>query len=112
MAYADEIIIDGQRLVLSGGSSLPASFGTSLTASIIAMNAADRGYPIVYADIFKAQTGISFSNYLTKYRLDKSVELIKADSNKPLYQVSEEVGYSDYYYFCKCFRNHIITNGT
>ena len=32
MAYADEIIIDGQRLVLSGGSSLPASFGTSLTA--------------------------------------------------------------------------------
>ncbi len=30
--------------------------GTSLTASIIAMNAADRGYPIVYADIFKAQT--------------------------------------------------------
>ncbi|MCR4875912.1 MAG: amino acid adenylation domain-containing protein [Clostridiales bacterium] len=30
--------------------------GTSLTASVIAMNAADRGYPIVYADIFKAQT--------------------------------------------------------
>lgn len=56
------------------------------------------------SNIFKAQTGISFSNYLTKYRLDKSVELIKADSNKPLYQVSEEVGYSDYYYFCKCFR--------
>ncbi len=30
--------------------------GTSLTAAIIAMNAADKGYNIVYADVFKAQT--------------------------------------------------------
>ena len=30
--------------------------GTSLSASVIAMNASDKGYPIVYADIFKAQT--------------------------------------------------------
>ncbi|MBO4366302.1 MAG: amino acid adenylation domain-containing protein, partial [Clostridia bacterium] len=30
--------------------------GTSLSAAVIALNAADRGYPIVYADIFKAQT--------------------------------------------------------
>ena len=30
--------------------------GTSLSAAIIAMNAADKGYPIVYADVFKAQT--------------------------------------------------------
>ena len=30
--------------------------GTSLSAAVIALNAADLGYPIVYADIFKAQT--------------------------------------------------------
>ncbi len=30
--------------------------GTSLSAAIIAINAADKGYPIVYADVFKAQT--------------------------------------------------------
>nr|MCR4905833.1 SDR family oxidoreductase [Clostridiales bacterium] len=30
--------------------------GTSLSAAVIALNAADRGYPIVYADVFKAQT--------------------------------------------------------
>ncbi len=30
--------------------------GTSLSASIIAVNAAEKGYPIVYADVFKAQT--------------------------------------------------------
>lgn len=30
--------------------------GTSLSAAIIAMNAADKGYNIVYADVFKAQT--------------------------------------------------------
>ena len=30
--------------------------GTSLSASVIAINAAEEGYPIVYADVFKAQT--------------------------------------------------------
>ncbi|MBP5159640.1 MAG: amino acid adenylation domain-containing protein [Lachnospiraceae bacterium] len=30
--------------------------GTSLSASIIAVDAAEKGYPVVYADIFKAQT--------------------------------------------------------
>ncbi len=30
--------------------------GTSLSAAIIAINASDRGYPVVYADVFKAQT--------------------------------------------------------
>lgn len=30
--------------------------GTSLSASLIAMNAEEKGYPIVYADVFKAQT--------------------------------------------------------
>ena len=30
--------------------------GTSLSASIIAINAAEKGYPVVYADVFKAQT--------------------------------------------------------
>ena len=30
--------------------------GTSLSASIIAINASDKGYPVVYADVFKAQT--------------------------------------------------------
>ncbi len=30
--------------------------GTSLSASIIAINAAEKGYGVVYADVFKAQT--------------------------------------------------------
>ncbi|MBQ1371704.1 MAG: AMP-binding protein, partial [Oscillospiraceae bacterium] len=30
--------------------------GTSLSASVIALSAAEKGYPIVYADVFKAQT--------------------------------------------------------
>ena len=30
--------------------------GTSLSASVIAVNASEKGYPVVYADVFKAQT--------------------------------------------------------
>jgi amino acid adenylation domain-containing protein len=36
--------------------------GTSLSAAIIAINAADKGYPVVYADVFKAQTPRQLAN--------------------------------------------------
>lgn len=42
----DKVSADGNFFALGG---------TSLSAAIIAMNAADKGYPIVYADVFKAQ---------------------------------------------------------
>ena len=39
--------------------------GTSLSASIIAIDAAEKGYPIVYADVFKAQTPRALSALVT-----------------------------------------------
>lgn len=45
--------------------------GTSLTASIIAMRAKDKGYRIVYADIFKAQTPTELAILATGSASDK-----------------------------------------
>lgn len=41
---------------VSADANFFALGGTSLTASVIAMRAKDRGYNVVYADVFKAQT--------------------------------------------------------
>ena len=60
--------------------------------------------PCYLSNIFKTESGVSFSSYLTSFRLQKANDAIKEDKKKPLYQIAEESGYSDYYYFCRRFR--------
>ena len=45
--------------------------GTSLSASVIAMNASDKGYNIVYADVFKAQTPRKLAAITKKEEVDE-----------------------------------------
>ena len=45
--------------------------GTSLSASVIAMNASDKGYNIVYADVFKAQTPRKLAAIAKKEEVDE-----------------------------------------
>lgn len=58
------------------------------------------------SQLFHAETGITFSNYLRKYRIDKSIELMTF-SELSLTQIAELVGYMDYAYFSKSF--HTVT---
>ena len=53
--------------------------GTSLSASVIAMNAADKGYKIVYADVFKAQTPRQLAALATGGSMPSSQEKAQAD---------------------------------
>lgn len=55
------------------------------------------------SQLFHAQTGITFSHYLRKYRIDRSVELMSF-SELSLTQIAELAGYTDYAYFSKSFR--------
>ncbi len=56
--------------------------------------------------IFKKELGISLIQYLTEFRLKKAKELMDADPLLPIMDVAGRVGYSDPYYFSKCFRKH------
>jgi two-component system response regulator YesN len=66
--------------------------------------------------LFKQETGINFNNYLSQFRVEQAKKLL-ASSNLRIYQVAEEVGFSNPYYFstvfkeftglsCKQYRDH------
>ncbi len=53
--------------------------------------------------IFKQETGINFSVYLTNYRIEMSKKLI-LKSNLKIYEIAERVGFGSPYYFSKVFK--------
>jgi two-component system response regulator YesN len=62
------------------------------------------GQSILYKR-FREDTGQTFGDYLNAYRVQKSIEKIKRGEHK-LFEISEEVGFSDYKYFSKIFKKH------
>jgi YesN/AraC family two-component response regulator len=56
------------------------------------------------SSLFKRETGVSFSNYLTLYRIEKAKEMMNLHRYM-IYEVSEMVGYSDPAYFSRVFKN-------
>lgn len=65
--------------------------------------------PDYFSRIFKEETGINFSAYLTGYRLQKAMELLK-DTNMKVYEVSIAVGYSNMSYFSTVFKKEYGIN--
>ena len=55
------------------------------------------------SELFTKVTGQTFSNYVTSLRMNKARELLKI-GKYTAQQVSELVGYNDYYYFSKRFK--------
>jgi two-component system response regulator YesN len=56
-----------------------------------------------FSRIFKLETGLNFVDYLTKVRLDKAIELLKA-TDMTIKQICFEVGFNDPNYFSKVFK--------
>ena len=53
--------------------------------------------------LFKKETGLSINTYLIEKRIDKAKKLL-TESTLPVHAVSMEVGYSNFAYFSKLFR--------
>jgi predicted TIM-barrel enzyme/AraC-like DNA-binding protein len=53
--------------------------------------------------VFKKQIGISFSDYLIDFRLDRAIEIMHR-RKMPVNKVAEAVGYPNYYQFSKIFK--------
>ena len=53
--------------------------------------------------LFKQETGINFSAFLTNYRIEMSKKLL-VDTNMKIYEIAEQVGFENPYYFSKVFR--------
>lgn len=56
-----------------------------------------------FSTVFKKETGTTFINYLTKYRMEQATELLLMQDEKT-YIIAEKVGYSDPNYFSYVFK--------
>lgn len=65
--------------------------------------------PDYFSRIFKEETGINFTSYLTDIRLKKAMELFKT-TNMKVYEVSDAVGYSNMSYFSTVFKKKFGVN--
>ncbi|NLK21251.1 MAG: response regulator [Epulopiscium sp.] len=59
--------------------------------------------PEYISRIFSKELGVTFSNYLTRFRIDKAKELL-IDTNYKIYEIACMVGYNDVQYFCRVFK--------
>lgn len=56
--------------------------------------------------VFKRDTGYTFVNYLTNYRIQLALELLR-NTHLKVYEVAEQVGYTDTNYFSNIFRRQV-----
>lgn len=59
--------------------------------------------PSYLSRLFKKQTGENFTQYVTRVKMDKAIEMLK-DPRYKTYQVSEALGYKTPRYFSRLFR--------
>ncbi|ASS68577.1 MULTISPECIES: response regulator [unclassified Paenibacillus] len=58
-----------------------------------------------FSVLFKEQTGVTFSDYLTRLRLQRAKELLVA-TRMPISEIAEKVGYGTAKYFIKVFKDN------
>lgn len=72
--------------------------------------AGDLGMNAIYlSQLFKKETGSTFSAYLTKVRMNQAIRLLRTGEYK-IYEVSEMVGYQTVQYFSKVFKKETGKN--
>ena len=62
--------------------------------------------PVYFSTIFKKETGVSFTAYLVKLRMDKACELLKTGS-VTVAEAAAQVGYQDVRYFSRMFSKSV-----
>ncbi|MCR4671289.1 MAG: AraC family transcriptional regulator [Saccharofermentans sp.] len=61
--------------------------------------------PFYFSKVFKTQTGVTFTDYITGVRVGKARQLLEGTS-KSMKEICSEVGYSDPNYFSRIFKKN------
>lgn len=63
------------------------------------------------SQLIKSETGLTYTQYITELRIGKAKELL-TNTKLSLAEVSEAVGFNDYFYFIKKFKREVgVTPG-
>lgn len=60
---------------------------------------------------FKEITGLTFLDFLNKYRVQKAVKLLNQGEYR-IYEISEMTGFTDYKHFCAVFKRYTLSSPT
>ncbi len=77
----------------------------SIIASALSINSS------YLSRLYKKVTGLNLTTFITKYRINKAIELLKSSEMK-IYQVAESVGIEDPTYFSQLFKKYTGHNPT
>ncbi|WP_275983490.1 response regulator [Paenibacillus hamazuiensis] len=88
-----------QQAVRYVEANLRAPLGMREVAGHIHLN------PSYFSALFKEQTGLTFSEYVARSRLQKAKELL-IQTRLPIADISEQVGYQTAKYFIKLFKEY------
>ena len=61
--------------------------------------------PTYFSTLFKKNTGMSFTSYVTKIRMETAVRLLR-DTDEKNYRIAEKTGYLDPNYFSYVFKRY------
>lgn len=67
--------------------------------------------PAYFSTLFKRETGMSFTNYVTVVRMDQAADLLRGTEEKT-YLIAEKTGYADPNYFSYVFKKHFGVSPT
>ncbi len=67
--------------------------------------------PAYFSTLFKRETGMSFTSYVTEVRMDQASILLRSGDEKT-YQIAQQVGYVDANYFSYVFKRHFGVSPT
>lgn len=63
-------------------------------------------HPVWLSQLFKRETKINFSQYITNIRMEEAKRLLR-ESNLKIYEIAEQAGYTDLQYFGQVFKNRV-----
>ncbi|GGD90455.1 response regulator transcription factor [Paenibacillus nasutitermitis] len=91
------------KVVLDVIRIMEREYQSDLSVELIA----ERVYltPSYLSHLFAKHTGISMIKYLTIHRLAKAKQLLQ-ETNRKIIDISSDVGYSNFPYFCTLFKNY------
>lgn len=59
-----------------------------------------------FSNLFRSHTGTSPLRFFTRWRMQRAAQWL-AQSEKPVSEISEQIGYEDSFYFCRVFRQYV-----
>lgn len=90
------------RLIRSALAIIEEEYSKELTLSLLA----ERLYvnPNYLSNLFRIETGITFTSHLTKVRMEKTKELL-TQTNLKIYEICDQVGYGNQAHFSRLFKS-------